>query len=147
MEHVQISNSALVLVSDGRRALFLRNKGTPKSPELVLERGLEGENPPTREQGTDRPGRKHGTDGNNRSAVDQTDWHQQAEERFAAAVAETLYQMEHAHEFDELVVVAPPKMLGDLRAKLHEEVAACVVAEVPKDLTTHSVPEISRLLS
>lgn len=147
MEHVHIPNAALVLVSDGRRALFLRNKGTPKSPELVMERGLESENPPSREQGTDRPGRKPGTDGVSQSAIEETDWHVQAEERFAATVAETLYQMEHAQEFDELVVVAPPKMLGDLRAKLHQEVADCVVAEVPKDLTSHTIPEISRLLS
>jgi protein required for attachment to host cells len=147
MEHVHIPNAALVLVSDGRRALFLRNKGTPKAPELVLERGLESENPPTREHGTDRPGRKPGSDGVSKSAVGQTDFHDLAEERFAAAVADTLYQMEHAQQFDELVVVAPPKMLGDLRAKLHQEVAECVVAEVAKDLTTHSIPEISRLLS
>jgi protein required for attachment to host cells len=148
MEHIHIPNSALVLVSDGRRALFLRNRGTPKAPELIMERGLESEkNPPSREQGTDRPGRKPGTDGVSQSAIEETDWHDQAEERFAAAVAETLYQMEHAREFSDLVVVAPPKMLGDLRARLHQEVADCVVAEVPKDLTSHPIPEISRLLS
>jgi len=147
MEHVHIPNAALVLVSDGRRALFLRNKGTPKAPELVMERGLESENPPTREQGTDRPGRKPGSDGVSQSAVGETDFHDLAEERFAATVADTLYQMEHAHQFEDLVVIAPPKMLGDLRARLHQEVADCVVAEVAKDLTTHSIPEISRLLS
>lgn len=147
MEHVHIPTAALVLVSDGRRALFLRNKGTPKTPELVLERGIESENPPSREQGSDRPGRKPGTDGVSRSAIEETDWHEQNEERFASTVADTLYQMEHAHEFHELVVVAPPKMLGDLRSKLHEEVANCVVAEVPKDLTGHPIPEIGRLLS
>jgi len=45
------------------------------------------------------------------------------------------------------VMVAPPRMLGDLRAHLHPEVAECVVAEVPKDLTGHPLPEIGRLLS
>jgi len=147
MEHVHIPTAALVLVSDGRRALFLRNKGTPRTPELIMERGLESENPPSREHGTDQPGRKHGADGVSRSAIEETDWHQQAEERFAAAVADTLYQMEHAQEFQDLVVIAPPKMLGDLRAKLHREVADCVVAEVAKDLTGHPIPEITRLLS
>jgi protein required for attachment to host cells len=147
MEHVHIPNSALVLVSDGRRARFLRNKGTPVNPQLVLERALDAVNPRTSEQGTDQPGRHPGPDGHSRSAMEEADWHQQAEERFAGLVADTLYRMEHALQFDELVLVAPPKMLGDLRARLHPEVADCLVAEVPKDLTNHTVPEISRLLS
>jgi protein required for attachment to host cells len=147
MTHVHIPSNALVLVGDGRRALFLRNKGTPRSLEFIVERELQQDNPATHEQGTDRPGRKHGTDGNARSAVGDTDWHQLAEERFATEVAETLYQMEHAHKFEDLVIVAPPKMLGDLRAAFHPEVTQCIVAEVPKDLTSHPVPEIARVLS
>src|SRR6187401_2041229 len=129
-EHIEIPAAALVLVSDGRRARFLRNKGTAAHPELVLETTLDSQNPPTREQGTDQPG----------SAMEETDWHQQAEERFAGQVANLLYHMEHAHKFDELVMVAPPKMLGDLRARLHREVADCVIAEVARDLTGHPLP-------
>ena len=147
MESVYIPAKALVLVSDGRRARFLRNKGTPKEPQLIVEQVLEQENPATRDQGTDKPGRVMASIGDSRSAYEQTDWHQQQEERFAAEIADELYRMEHAHKFRELVVVAPPKMLGDLRAKLHPEVANCVIAEVPKDLTGHPVPELSKLLS
>ena len=147
MESIYIPTRAMVLVSDGRRARFLRNKGTPKHPQLIVEQVLEQENPPNREQGTDRPGRHMGVDGVTRSAYDETDWHEQQEERFAAEVADMLYKMEHAREFHELVMIAPPKMLGDLRARLHPEVANCVVAEVPKDLTGHPVPELGKLLS
>jgi protein required for attachment to host cells len=147
MDAIQIPSAALVLVSDGRRARFLRNKGTPVNPELVLERALDSENPPTREQGTDRPGRAHSPDGRSRSAIEQTDWHQRAEEQFASLVADMLYRMEHAQQFRDLVLVAPPKMLGDLRAKLHPEVADCLLAEVAKDLTNRPVSEISALLS
>ena len=147
MESVHVPTNALVLVGDGKRALFLRNRGTPRHIELITEREMTQDNPPNREHGTERPGRYLGADGVSRSAFEQTDWHQQAEKRFAVEIADTLYQMEHAHEFHELVVVAPPKMLGDLRSKLHEEVANCVVAEVPKDLTGHPIPEIGRLLS
>jgi protein required for attachment to host cells len=55
--------------------------------------------------------------------------------------------MGHAQRFQALVVVAPPRMLGDLRAALHPEVAQRVVGEVPKDLLSHSIPELTRLLS
>ena len=146
MAEVHIPARALVLVGDGRRALFLRNRGTPRHVELVVEREMEHEDARTRDLKTDRPGRKPGSDGVSQSAIEEVDRHQQAETRFAADVASALYQMENAHQFDELVVVAPPRMLGDLRAALHPEVEARVVAEVAKDLVSRPVPELAKLL-
>ena len=147
MSGLSIQSGEWVVVCDGAKALVLENVGDNKFPNLKTVDVFEQEDKPTREMGTDAPGRSHSSVGHGRSAMEQTDWHDQAEERFAAAVADTLYQMEHAQEFSELVMVAPPKMLGDLRAKLHQEVADCVVAEVAKDLTAHPIPEIGRLLS
>jgi protein required for attachment to host cells len=147
MMEIQIPPNALVMVGDGSRALFLRNRGTRADVDLVIEREIAQDNPPTREQGTDRPGRRHGTDGVSRSAVGETDFHQLAEQKFAERIADDLYRMGHAQEFVALVVVAPPRMLGDLRAALHPEVTQRIVAEVPKDLAGHPLPEITRLLS
>lgn len=147
MASVHVPTNALVLVGDGKRALFLRNRGTPRHIELITEREMTQDNPPNREQGTDRPGRYPGADGVSRSAFEQTDWHQQAEKRFAAEIADTLYQMAHKQRFEDLVLIAPPKLLGDLRAALHSEVTERIVAEVPKDLTPTPVPEIARMLS
>lgn len=147
MIHVSIPASALVLIADGKRARFLRNAGDPQHVELVTERELEQSNPPTRAQGSDRPGRFHSGNGVGRSAVEQTDWHRQAEERFAAQIADALYRLAHARAFDDLVVVAPPKVLGVLRSSFHAEVATRVVAEVPKDLTHRPVHELARLFS
>ena len=147
MASVHVPANALVMVGDGRKALFLRNLGTPREIELITESEIKQDNPATREQGSDRPGRYLGADGVSRSAYEETDWHQQAEQQFAVRIAETLYDMAHRHRFEELVLVAPPKMLGDLRAALHAEVSDCIVAEVPKDLTSNPVPEIARLLS
>src|SRR5690348_6860340 len=107
-----IPNDTLVLVGDGRKALFLRNKAGAGHPELVTDHVMEHKNPPTREQGTDRPGRYAGPDGSSRSATEETDWHQQAEDRFAVEVAEVLYKKAHDHNFERLIVVAPPRTLG-----------------------------------
>jgi protein required for attachment to host cells len=142
-----IPNDALVFVGDGRKARFLRNRGTRNEVDLVVERELELDNPPTREQGTDRPGRLHGSDGVSRSAIEETDWHHQAERRFAADIADELYRMGHSQEFVTLIVVAPPKMLGDLRAALHPEVTKRIIAEVPKDLTAVPERDLARMLS
>jgi protein required for attachment to host cells len=149
MEHVQIPTNALVLVSDGRRARLLRNQGSPRNPELVMEQAIDHINPPTREQGSDKPGRRQGGRGEGapRGAIEQTDWHELEEKRFAAELADILYKLGHAGRYDDLVVVAPPKMLGDLRAKFHQEVSDAIIAEVPRDLTNYSVPEIGKLLS
>lgn len=147
MIDMKIPTGALVMVGDGRSARFLRNKGTPNHPKLVLERTFEIDNPSTHEQGSDRPGRYLGADGANRSAVEQTDWHQLGEDRFAAGIAEELHRMTHARELDELVVIAPPRMLGQLRAAFHRDVAQRVIAEAAKDLAARSVPELAKWLS
>ena len=78
-----ISHNALVLIGDGQKALFLRNKGTAQQVKLEVEQILEQDNPATREQGTDRPGRSVSSVGTARSAVEEVDWHHIAKERFA----------------------------------------------------------------
>ena len=142
-----VPHNALVLVGDGQKALFLRNKGTAHRLQLVVERILERDNPPTREQGTDRPGRSSASVGVARSAMEETDWHHIAEERFAGELAEALYRHAHANLFEKLVIIAPPKVLGNLRKALHAAVAERVVAEIPKELTSHPVAEIERLIA
>ncbi len=142
----RIPHEALVLVGDGARALFFRNAGTPENLKLVVEDVFEYENPATRDQGADQPGRTFASVGARRSAVEQTDWHQIAEDRFAEEVATALYRGAQQGRYQRLVIVAPPKTLGVLRKALHKTVADKVVAELPKDLTSHPVQDIERLL-
>ena len=142
-----VPHNALVVVGDGQKALFLRNKGTAHRPQLVVEQILEHDNPPTREQGTDRPGRSNASVGVARSAMEETDWHHIAEERFAGELAEALYRHAQANRFEKLVLIVPPKTLGNLRKALHAEVIARVAAEIPKELTSHPVAEIERLVA
>ena len=103
--------------------------------------------PATREQGTDRPGRSNASVGVIRSAMEETDWHHIAEERFASELAEALYRHAHANLFEKLVVIAPPKVLGNLRKAFHSAVAERVTAEIPKELTSHPISEIERLVA
>jgi protein required for attachment to host cells len=146
MTELEIPAGALLLVGDGRKALFLRNKGAPTHVELVVERVLDHPDPPTREQGTDRPGRYRGGEGP-KSAFEEVDWHQLSEDRFAAEIGDALNRLAHDNRFSNLILVAPPKVLGILRTQLHKEALGKVVAEVPKDLTGQPVAEIARTLS
>ncbi len=147
MAEVNVPNQALVLVGDGEKALFLRNIGGPQDIELEVENLLWHENPATHEQGTDKPGRAYASAGTARSAMDQTDWHQLGEDRFASEIARTLNSMAHANKFEALVVVAPPKVLGNLRKEFHKEVSERITGELSKELTSHNLPDIEKLLS
>lgn len=57
MNKPEIPHDAFVFVGDGHKALFLRNAGDEKLPDFRTERVFVDDNPPTREQGSDRPGR------------------------------------------------------------------------------------------
>lgn len=142
-----VSHNTLILVGDGQKALFLRNKGHAQKVRLVVEQVLERDNPPTREQGSDRPGRTNASVGVARSAMEEADWHYIAEERFAGELADALYRHAHANLFEKLIIIAPPKVLGNIRKALHAEVIARVTAEIPKELTSHPVAEIERLVA
>lgn len=147
MNDIPIPHAALIMVGDGKKALFFRNQGSPLHVRLVVERVLQQANPPTREQGTSAPGRYRGIDGHSRSAMEETDWHQLAEDRFAHEMSTALYRLALADTYQDLVIIAPPKILGVLRESLHQEVAKRVIAEIPKDLTGHPKEEIARLIS
>lgn len=137
----------VVVVADGRKALLLRNQGDAENLNLKVEKVFEQDNPASREQGTDRPGRMADAGGNGRSAMEQVDWHQQEEDRFVVQLAETLYQLAHAKKLQRLVLVAAPVAMGVLRKALHPEVSQLVVAELSKEYTAHPIAEIERLLA
>ena len=131
-----------ILIADGEKALFLRNEGDAEFPIFEVERIEEQENPPAREQAANRPGRFNKGPEVQRSAVQDTDWHVLGKERFAKDMADILYRMVHRGRFDRLILAASPRVLGELRHDLHQEVTDRVVGEIPKTLTNHPVDEI-----
>lgn len=142
-----IAYKTWILVADGEKALFLENIGDGELPNFEIRRVEEQDNPPSREQGANRPGRMNDGGTAHRSAVEDTDWHQLGKERFAAELAEMLYKMAHRGTFEKLVVVAPPKILGEMRQQLHKEVQDRIVGEIAKDLTNHPVDQIEKMLA
>ena len=144
---IAIPHDARVLVGDGRKALILRNQGDDVYPNLQVERTLENaENPATHVQGSDRPGRVFAT-GSRRSAVEETDRHEMSEERFAKEIIEALEQLCARDKPASLVIVAPPRMLAQLRAGLPNSIKPLVTAEIDRDLTKAPVHEIEKHLT
>jgi protein required for attachment to host cells len=86
--------------------------------------------------GRDRPARVMESAGPGRSAVEpRRDLHEAAKEEFITLVAEQI-EAEHGNgQFDQLVLVAPPGVLTELKDKLSKPMAALVTSELQKDLT------------
>ena len=144
---LRIPHDGYVFVGDGRKALLLRNEGDAQYPNLKTERVFEQDNPPTREQGTDKPGRSYASVGGRRSAMEQADWHEIEEQRFARDVADKLETLVRERSIEALVIAAPPKILAELRKSMHQEVEKRVIAEIDKDFTNQPVHEIEKLLT
>ena len=147
MTRIRLEHNIWLLVADGEKALFLRNEGDAEYPNLEVVREMHDENPPTREQGTDAPGRHFDAARPHKSGFAETDWHRIEKERFAEEIAERLYKSAHNGRFDRIVLVAPPQVLGTLRKALHKEVSDRVAGEVSKTLTNHTVWDIEQVLA
>jgi len=147
MNNIAVHNGAWVLVGDGRHALFLYNHGDPDLLDLrVIEARVE-ENPLTHEQGTSAPGRVFASRGGVRSAVEPTDWHEHEKEIFAREIAERINRAAESGEMKEIVIIAPPRVLGEIRKELSQKAASKVRGEIDRDLTHHPLPEIEKALA
>ena len=143
----RLTRHARVLVTDGGRATVLRNEGDAAQPDLRPVRSYGHDNPPTREQGTDKPGRSFSSVGARRSSMEPTDWHEIEEQRFAHDVADALVRLVREQEVPALVIAAPPRTLAELRRTLHADVTKLIIAEIDKDLTHQPVYDIEKRLT
>lgn len=142
------ANGKTILISDSRKAMLFDDLGSLLQPRLRLRSVLHApDNPPTHEQGTDRPGRSFQSVGHQRSAMEQTDWHQLGEQRFAHEIGAALGEIHAAHGLHELTLVAPPPFLAFLRKALPSQLKPLVRLEIAKDLVKFEIEEIARHLA
>lgn len=134
-------------VADGARLLLLRNAGDTRKLDLEVIHADAQESRPDRELSADRPGRSFQSFSTRRSAYEETDFKQLAEDRFAAEAATLLNSMALAGDIERLIVIAAPRTLGEMRQHWHKVLAERIVAEIPKTLTGRSVAELERILA
>ena len=144
---MQVPHNSFVVVADGAKMLFFRNQGDAEFLKLEVERKREQEDRPDRDWKTDEPGRAFSSVSSGRSAYEETDFHQLEEDRFAADTAELLKKRALQNDFEALIIVAPPRTLGELRKHYHKEVEKRLAGEIAKDLTGHPVEEIEKIIS
>jgi protein required for attachment to host cells len=141
-----IPHGALVFVGDGKKMLFLRNHGDSELIDLRTETQDERSDPMDRDIKTDAPGVQFSSAGSGRDTMDETDFHQQGEDRWVREAAEEINRRALRNDFEALAVIAPPKALGVLRKNLHKEAERRIVLTLNKTMTDRPIPDIEELL-
>ncbi|WP_366554416.1 host attachment protein [Aquibaculum sediminis] len=132
-----------LLVADGARArTFSRQEPSKRLSELD-EGSFTGNRSHSRDLGSERPGRTHDSAGPGRHAMEPpSDPHDLAERAFLREVVAWLEEKEKSGAFDQLIVIAAPRALGELRRLFSKSVAARVVAELDSNLTHADAREV-----
>jgi len=143
MKH--LSENTRVLVADGAYALVLRNDGDRAFPNLRLERSYGQDNPATRDQGSDKPGRTNDSLGR-KSAMEATDYHRIAEDRFVQRIADDMAKDLQAGAFTSFVLAAPAIALGEFRKAATSALTGATIMEIDKDLTNHPIDQIEKIV-
>lgn len=124
-----ISTGTLVAVVDGEKLALFENTGhgsinlTARSTPTIAERAS-------------------GAAGRISSGANP-DNDTQAEDGFAVGVAGVLNTWVLNGKVSDLLVIAAPKTLGELRKNWHKDLQAKLVGEIAKDLTGHSGDQIA----
>lgn len=132
-----------ILIADGAHARLFANHGPGKGIEAVEGGVINGDHRPDDELVRDSAGRTFESVGETRHAIaPKTDPHRELKRTFAEHLAELMDRKFAAKAFDRLVIVAPPKALGDLRAALSDHLKPHIYAELDKDLVKTPTAEL-----
>ena len=69
------------------------------------------------------------------------------EDSYVVAIVEWLNHRAMAGKLTSVIVVAPPKALGEMRKHYHKTLVAVLDGELAKDLTGHSTADIAKSLA
>lgn len=131
---MRLPHDTLVAVADGEKLHLFRTSGTDAPPHLkpAGQPHVEGSN--------------HSAGSRHKSSAANPDEKQDAEDMHAAAVAALLNKAAQAGEFEHAVVIAPPKMLGELRKHYHKAFEGKLLGELHKDMTGQGSDVIAKAL-
>jgi protein required for attachment to host cells len=146
---MQLQHGTSILVTDGRKALLLSNEGDTEFLDLRLVQKWEQHLDLDRDLRSGAPGHAFSSHdgGTRRSAYEEPDLHEAAEALFLTKLAGVMHERLSGGAIKELIIVAPPRALGELRKQISEPLRAVVTAEIAKDLVKHPIARIERLLA
>lgn len=125
-----------ILIADAARARVVRNDGPGRGLVPVEGMAFERDHLKQGDLMADKPGRSFESAGVSRHSMESgSDVVRELDRAFANMLVGVLQKALDRKNFDRLVVVAPPRALGDLRNALTGPLKAVLHAELGKDLT------------
>ena len=129
-------HNAHIAIADGERFLVMKNSGQALEPklEMVEEPDLTATNFSAGVKHQDDIGQRHGS----------TDLNELAH---GAAAAEWLNAKAISGELTDVLVIADPKTLGEMRRHYHSELEKRLVGEIDKTVTGQSTDRIEKVIA
>ena len=137
-----------ILVANQAEAQFYSSERLPGNLSLMeILKNKEGTAHP-RELGSDAPGRAFDSQGQGRHAMEpNTGVKEEQRRRFVKEMVDRLQAARVKGDFDQLVLLAAPAVLGVIRKTLNPGLEKTVVKEIPKDLIGQGVDKIQSQLA
>ncbi|KQQ79453.1 host attachment protein [Aureimonas sp. Leaf324] len=132
---MQIPKGATVAVVDGQKLSLFENGGDAASPKLNAL--------PMGDINTDN---KSGGSGHTSSAANPDD-DTQDEDGFVAGVVDVLNKRAIAGKISDIIIVAAPRALGEMRKHYHVKLKEALVGELSKDLTGQTSADIEKAIA
>ena len=133
-----------VIVADNSRARIFTAE-TPSSPLIEVDSIVHPEaRMHDRDITSDLPGRGSGSGGARHSYVTETDAKDHENAGFARRIAGFLDDARKSDKFKQLIIVAAPSLLGNLRSGLNDQTKKLVSLELDKNLSALSPVEIRK---
>lgn len=128
---MKINHHTLILVADGERATFFKNT-SDSSVNLKALGDMQLD---------------YLNDKGPSVLPVETSEKEIEEATHAKHIATDLYHRAHKGEFTQLVLIADPQTLGQIRPNLHGEVSDKLVCEIPKTLTNSPIEDIEATIA
>ena len=130
-----VPKGTIVAVADGEKFNLFSNTGDEASPALtaMAEADIENVN--------------KGSGASHQSSSGNPDESQAAEDGFAGGIADLLNKRVLDGEISDLIIIAAPRTLGELRKSYHKKLSEVLRGEISKDLTGHAVHDIEKAIA
>jgi protein required for attachment to host cells len=133
-------------ICDGTKGLLIENRGDHVYPKLETREVMTTSNPLTHDQGSDKPGRAFSAIDGRRAAVEETDLHMQAEQKFIRDFSDHVERKVREASIRSIVLIAPARALGILRESLGPSTRHILAGTLVHDYVRQPLYEIERHL-
>jgi protein required for attachment to host cells len=124
-----LPKGTIVAVADGEKFSLFSNTGDEAAPTLT----------PMAEPDIENVNTGSGASNQNESHA--------AEDGFAGGIAGLLNKRVLDGEISDLIIIAAPRTLGELRKSYHKKLSEVLRGEISKDLTGHAVHDIEKAIA